>query len=100
MRGKASFAIVPAALVTAIAALGLAAASAASAGEPAKSPKSPRQTGLPGVQGDYHIVRPMPEPDDPDPAAAGRFRIGDMDVRIGGSITVDIGAGSLPPPRR
>lgn len=63
--------------------------------------KRPAQTELPGVQGDYRIVRPAPEPDD-DAASTptGQFKIGDMDVRIGGSVTIDIGAGSLPPPRR
>ncbi|THF60048.1 hypothetical protein E6C48_03100 [Mesorhizobium composti] len=63
--------------------------------------KRPTQTELPGVQGDYRIVRPAPEPDD-DAASAptGQFKIGDMDVRIGGSVTIDIGVGSLPRPRR
>ncbi len=54
---------------------------------------------LPGVDGDYHIVRPMPEPENADPLAGSQFKVGDMDVRIGGSITVDIGAGDLRRPR-
>ena len=54
---------------------------------------------LPGVDGGYRIVRPMPEPENVDPEAGSRFRIGDMDVRIGGSIVVDIGAGDVRRPR-
>jgi len=94
MTGKPTCAIFQAA---AVAAFVLATAAAALAKEPAKSP---RQTDLPGVQGGYRIVQPMPEPREFDPATAGQFRIGDMDVRIGGNVTVDIGVGSLPPPRR
>lgn len=61
----------------------------------AKNPANaaPRPT-LPGVDGDYRIVRPMPEPADPDPQAESQFKIGDMNVRIGGSVTVDVGAGA------
>lgn len=53
---------------------------------------------LPGVDGNYRIVKPVaPEPDDPSGSASGsQFKIGNMDVRIGGSVTVDVGAGSLP----
>lgn len=61
----------------------------------------PAQTELPGVQGDYRIVRPAPEPEDNATSTpTGQFKIGDMDVRIGGSVTIDIGVGALPPPRR
>jgi len=57
---------------------------------------------LPGVNGDYKIVKPaVPEPDGQlDNTSAGRFKIGNMDVRIGGSLTVDIGGGSIASPRR
>ena len=51
---------------------------------------------LPGVTGDYRIAKPapQPEPDDALPAGSdGSFKIGDTDVRIGGSITVDMGTG-------
>lgn len=57
---------------------------------------------LPGVAGDYRIAKPapQPEPDDAFPANGnGRFKIGDTDVRISGSITVDVGAGGIKPPR-
>lgn len=53
---------------------------------------------LPGVEGDYRIVNPAPEPDEAD-SASGQFKIGDMDVRIGGTVTVDIRAGDLRPPQ-
>lgn len=79
------------------------AASLALAGTGAASAKDPQhasQPGLPGVDSDYSIVRPMPEPDDFDPQAASQFLMGDMDVRIGGSVTVDISAGGVPAPRR
>src|SRR5690606_18993992 len=98
MIGKPTSAISQAAIIVpAIIALSLAATSAGLAKEPMKSP---RQTDLPGVQGGYRIVQPVPEPEEFDPATAGQFRIGDMDVRIGGNVTVDIGVGSPLPPRR
>lgn len=56
---------------------------------------------LPGVTGDYRIAKPapQPEPDDALPAGQnGQFKIGDTDVRISGTITVDVGAGNLRPP--
>ncbi len=69
------------------------------AGEAGKQAAKP----LPGVNGGYSIVKPaapQPEPDDYDPASGRRFKVGDMDVRISGSVIVDIGAGNLPAPRR
>jgi len=51
---------------------------------------------LPGVTGDYRIAKPapQPEPDDALPAGSdGTFRIGNTDVRIGGSITIDMATG-------
>ncbi|MFC3323379.1 hypothetical protein [Mesorhizobium cantuariense] len=64
---------------------------------------SPAQKGtLPGVTGDYRIAKPAPkpEPDDAFPSNGnGQFKIGDTDVRISGSITVDVGAGSIGLPR-
>jgi len=53
------------------------------------------------VTGDYRIAKPapQPEPDDALPAGQnGQFKIGDTDVRISGTITVDVGAGNLRPP--
>lgn len=55
---------------------------------------------LPGVTGDYRIAKPAPEPDDALPATGnGQFKIGDTDVRISGSVIIDVGAGSTGLPR-
>ncbi|TIS58932.1 MAG: hypothetical protein E5W83_09985 [Mesorhizobium sp.] len=62
------------------------------------SPAPARKGALPGVTSDYRIAKPAPEPapDDVVPGnGAGQFKIGDTDVRISGSITIDIGAGSI-----
>lgn len=50
---------------------------------------------LPGVSGDYRIAKPapQPEPDDMPVGSDGSFKIGNTDVRIGGSITVDMATG-------
>ncbi|RAZ89731.1 hypothetical protein DPM33_16200 [Mesorhizobium hawassense] len=51
---------------------------------------------LPGVSGDYRIAKPAPQPEPDDALAAGSdgsFKIGNTDVRIGGSITIDIATG-------
>ncbi|QND64412.1 hypothetical protein HB777_11155 [Mesorhizobium loti] len=65
---------------------------------------SPAQKGaLPGVTGDYRIAKPAPkpEPDDAFPSNGnGQFKIGDTDVRISGSITVDVGVGAIKPSNR
>ncbi|MDX8524994.1 hypothetical protein RFM68_10775 [Mesorhizobium sp. MSK_1335] len=56
---------------------------------------------LPGVSGDYRIAKPapQPEPDDALPAGSdGSFKIGNTDVRIGGSITIDMATGGIRPP--
>ena len=58
---------------------------------------------LPGVSGDYRIAKPapQPEPDDPQPAGSeGSFKIGNTDVRIGGSITIDMATGGMKQPNR
>lgn len=65
---------------------------AASAGNTAQ-----QSNALPGVDGDYRIVRPAPELEETAPGT--HFNIGDMEVRVSGSITVDIGVGALRPPR-
>ena len=80
-------------------ALTTAASSVAFAGNSADpSPKG----ALPGVTSDYRIAKPapQPEPDDALPAGGdGTFKIGDTDVRISGSIIIDVGAGKTGLPR-
>ena len=74
-------------------------AATAVAGEPAK----PSKGSLTGVDGGYRIVQPaapQPEPDDTSNGANRQFKIGDMDVRISGSVIVDVGAGAVSAPRR
>jgi hypothetical protein len=64
---------------------------------------STQKTVLPGVSSDYRIAKPAPEPepDDALPASGnGQFKIGDTDVRISGSITVDVGVGATRPSNR
>lgn len=65
---------------------------------------SPAHKGaLPGVTSDYRIARPAPrpEPDDALPASGnGQFKIGDTDVRISGSIIIDVGTGGIKPSSR
>jgi len=63
------------------------------------SPKS----ALPGVTSDYRIAKPAPEPEPDDALPAGEngtFKIGNTDVRISGSITVDVGVGAIKPSNR
>ncbi|TPI15296.1 hypothetical protein FJW06_07780 [Mesorhizobium sp. B4-1-3] len=58
---------------------------------------------LPGVSGDYRIAKPapQPEPDDAQPTGSdGSFKIGNTDVRIGGSITIDMATGGMKLPNR
>lgn len=60
-----------------------------------------RKGALPGVASDYRIAKPAPEPDDTVPSSGnGQFKIGDTDVRISGSITLDVSAGAIKAPRR
>lgn len=57
---------------------------------------------LPGVEPGKSIVQPLPEPLDSDvPVSDMRsVKVGDWDVRVSGSLTVDIGASAVKPPRR
>jgi hypothetical protein len=58
---------------------------------------------LPGVSGNYRIAKPapQPEPDDAQPSGSdGSFKIGNTDVRIGGSITIDMATGGVKLPNR
>ena len=86
-------------LITAIA-FTAATSSAALAGDSTSS--SPKGA-LPGVTSDYRIAKPapQPEPDDVLPATGnGTFKIGDTDVRISGSIMIDVGTGAIRPSHR
>ena len=59
--------------------------------------KEPKPEKLPGVEGDYGIVKsyaPEPEPDN-----APTAQIDGWDISISGQVTIDIGAGNLPLPR-
>jgi hypothetical protein len=54
---------------------------------------------LPGVKQPQPIVQaPQPEPM-AEPATPGTFKVGDFDVKVSGSITVDVGVGKVKPPR-
>ena len=86
-------------LMTAIAITAAAAGAALAGDSTSQSPKG----ALPGVTSDYRIAKPtpQPEPDDALPAGEnGTFKIGDTDVRISGSITVDVGVGANKPSNR
>jgi len=61
-----------------------------------------RKGTLPGVSGDYRIAKPAPQPEPDDAFTSngnGTFKIGDTDVRISGTITVDMATGGFKPPR-
>jgi hypothetical protein len=55
---------------------------------------------LPGVSEDHRTVKPLPEPIDENQENRDAIKVGDWDVRVSGSVTIDIGTGNLPPPRR
>ncbi|RUV03503.1 hypothetical protein EOB36_05960 [Mesorhizobium sp. M6A.T.Cr.TU.017.01.1.1] len=83
--------------------IGIAAAAMTSGTAFAEDNSTPSHKGtLPGVADDYLIAKPAPEPDDAVPGNGnnGQFKIGDTDVRISGSLTFDVGAGSIKPSRR
>lgn len=51
---------------------------------------------LPGVTQPPPIVKPRPEPADAAPTSADGFvRMGNWDVRVSGSVAVDVNAGTL-----
>lgn len=54
---------------------------------------------LPGVSRQPDIVTTLPPEPTDDPADPTHFKIGDTEVRISGSIRIDVTAGGLPPPR-
>ena len=62
----------------------------AAADEQAKSPSNE----LPGVDGGYRIVKPLPEPEDGAPAGNGQFKAGNFDVRISGFVRAEAGFGN------
>lgn len=68
---------------------------------PALAKDAAKPPALPGVETGYSIVKPMPEPDAmTDPGTGGaHFKVGDTEVRISGSIMVDISAGPIGAPR-
>lgn len=54
-------------------------------------------TGLPGVQADYSIVKPTPEPEDSQTEYSDgkkRFKAGNWDVEVSGYIWYQVGASS------
>jgi hypothetical protein len=56
---------------------------------------------LPGVSTPKQIVQPLPEPIDQQAATdKTAISVGDWDVNVSGSVTVDIGAGSARKPPR
>ena len=62
----------------------------AAAGEQAKSPSND----LPGVEGDYRIVKPLePEPD-VLPETGNSTKIGNFDVRVSGFVRAEAGFGN------
>ncbi|MER9128274.1 hypothetical protein [Mesorhizobium sp. M0768] len=64
---------------------------------------SSQKGALPGVTSDYRIPEPAPQPEPDDVAPGngnGTFKIGDTDVRISGSITIDVATGGIRPSSR
>jgi len=87
-------------LFTAFAATAIAIASAGMASAKDNAKSAPHA--LPGVDGDYSILGPAPEPDDRPVIAENGDRIykyGSTEVRIRGYVRVDVGAGTLRPGR-
>lgn len=55
---------------------------------------------LPGVEQPEPIVKQLPPEPDDETADRSTFKVGDFDVRVSGSVTVDIGVGPVKPPQR
>lgn len=85
------------ALLLALGAPAFAGGKSAASGQPASA-----QGNLPGVNGAYSIVTPLPPEPDTKPASGqfGQFRVGNFDVKVSGKLTYDIGIGSLRTPKR
>ena len=60
--------------------------------------EKPRAQNLPGVETDYRIVKPAPEPDDRSEAEVDqdrkRFKVGNWDVEVSGYVWYQVGASS------
>lgn len=54
---------------------------------------------LPGVSSPPEIVTTLPPEPTDGSGDPGHFRIGNTDVRISGSVRIDVTAGNLPKPR-
>lgn len=62
---------------------------------------NPQAPALPGVEGGYSIVTPAPEPmDSPAATDEGYAKMGDWDLRISGSVMVQVGATSASSDKR
>jgi hypothetical protein len=72
----------------------LALAGAAAAGEKKQADKT-----LPGVSAPPDIVTTLPPEPTDEPTDPTHFRIGNTEVRISGSLRIDMTTGNLPPPR-
>lgn len=58
---------------------------------------------LPGVSMPEPIVTPIPQPESDDALPAGSnggYKVGDWDVKISGSVSIDIGTGAAARPSR
>ncbi|MEQ1944415.1 hypothetical protein ABMA32_18520 [Mesorhizobium sp. VNQ89] len=56
---------------------------------------------LPGVTRPKPIVQPVPEPDEQQAETAkDAIRVGEWDVKLSGSVSVDVGVGSARKPQR
>jgi hypothetical protein len=61
-------------------------------------PTEPASDTLPGVEDGYSIVTPAPEPlEAPSEGGGYTLKAGNTDIRISGSVSVEIGFGSQPP---
>jgi|CXWK01.1.fsa_nt_gi hypothetical protein len=65
------------------------------------APSTAQAESLPGVKQPEQTVQPLPEPIDQQATTdKGAVRVGDWDVKVSGSIIVDIGAGNIKRPKR